>query len=511
MPYRVNPDNPLCVQVERSTEWQTLKCHETPSKAQTHLAALNLNTHLSEKSITYNGVTVTASGRRTSTRTDKKYMRTVTRGDTERTVHYGDPDMPMRRTNKDARANFNSRHNCDGKKDPFSAGFWACYDWNNVSEVVMQERFYSEMISAFSGNYPTIANRADFMPDGGDDNPVYIILPLGEAGNRSRNERVYSERFYQNMVTKINAQEVPVFGIVGHRDPERIQYETHHKVMEWVGATYDEMTGMAWGKAYIYPEQEVIRAQVLRAKARRLQVATSISGSGYVDPESGEFVEIDELSIDYVEPEFAGVRAAVATPEIVAEKTKGENPMSNEKIVELSEKLTTAQTNIGELRAQITEQKSKLSALQTEYARVSELLGKPENLLEAVQDLHAERKQLSRQLMGLSARTLIDEKIQSNAGRQMLADAIGMDYDNPTAQTLQYDSIEAVRERVERMIERPYFQELVRDAVSAHAGGAVRVGESASPAPAGTWQRKVSELAKTTNEDIANARLKTGI
>ena len=84
---------------------------------------------------TYNGVKVTASKRRASTRDDKKYMRTVMVDGQERVVHYGDPNLPMRRNNDEARENFVARHNCSEKKDPTAPGFWACYDWENTSEM----------------------------------------------------------------------------------------------------------------------------------------------------------------------------------------------------------------------------------------------------------------------------------------------------------------------------------------------------------------------------------------
>jgi len=83
---------------------------------------------------TYNGVTCQSTKRRSSTRDDKAWMRTVRYNDSERLVHYADPDMPMRRNNEEARAAFNARHKCDMKKDPFAPGFWACYDWNNPDE-----------------------------------------------------------------------------------------------------------------------------------------------------------------------------------------------------------------------------------------------------------------------------------------------------------------------------------------------------------------------------------------
>lgn len=44
----------------------------------------------------------------------------------ERIVRYGDASMPNRPDDPERRANFRARHNCDEKKDKFSAGYWAC-------------------------------------------------------------------------------------------------------------------------------------------------------------------------------------------------------------------------------------------------------------------------------------------------------------------------------------------------------------------------------------------------
>lgn len=85
-------------------------------------------------SYTYNGVTVTATRRRPSTRTDKKYMRTVTVDGRDYLVHYGDPDMEMQRDIPERRRAFLERHSCGTKKDPLAPGFWACLDWQRTDE-----------------------------------------------------------------------------------------------------------------------------------------------------------------------------------------------------------------------------------------------------------------------------------------------------------------------------------------------------------------------------------------
>ena len=92
---------------------------------------------LTKERYTYNGVTATATRRRPSSRADKKYMRTVTVGDRTRLVHYGDPNLEMRRDDPERRRNFLARHNCSGKRDPFAPGFWACLDWQRTNEKEM--------------------------------------------------------------------------------------------------------------------------------------------------------------------------------------------------------------------------------------------------------------------------------------------------------------------------------------------------------------------------------------
>lgn len=86
------------------------------------------------KRYNYNGVTVQATGRRASSRDDKKYMREVRRDGKIYLVHYGDPELPMRRDEPKRRRAFLERHSCSEKRDPLKPGFWACYDWHDVNE-----------------------------------------------------------------------------------------------------------------------------------------------------------------------------------------------------------------------------------------------------------------------------------------------------------------------------------------------------------------------------------------
>lgn len=62
---------------------------------------------------------------RPSTRDDKKYMVTVD----GRTIHFGDPDLRVKKSNPERKRNFCARHNCAGKSDRKTAGYWACKLW----------------------------------------------------------------------------------------------------------------------------------------------------------------------------------------------------------------------------------------------------------------------------------------------------------------------------------------------------------------------------------------------
>lgn len=121
---------------------------------------------------TYNGVTVTATARRTSTRDDKKYMRTVTVDGKDYLVHYGDPNMEMKRDDPERRKAFLERHSCSTKKDPLSPGYWSCLDWDRTDEgTTVNEEI----------NKPTTNATLFTVPDGAQfDGAIVGLFPPAE-------------------------------------------------------------------------------------------------------------------------------------------------------------------------------------------------------------------------------------------------------------------------------------------------------------------------------------------
>lgn len=67
--------------------------------------------------------------RRDSSVKGKKFSVCVKDGDSVKKVSFGDPDMPIRRTDDEARKSFRARHNCDNPGPKTKARYWACKTW----------------------------------------------------------------------------------------------------------------------------------------------------------------------------------------------------------------------------------------------------------------------------------------------------------------------------------------------------------------------------------------------
>lgn len=66
-----------------------------------------------------------------SSRKNKKYMVKV-RG---KTIHFGDPNLTIKRNNPTRRKAFNSRFRCSTPGPDTKARFWACKAWNPKTKL----------------------------------------------------------------------------------------------------------------------------------------------------------------------------------------------------------------------------------------------------------------------------------------------------------------------------------------------------------------------------------------
>ena len=68
------------------------------------------------------------TGQASSTRTDKKYMRCANVDGTLKRVHYGDPNMRIKKSNPTRRKSFRARHKCSTAK-PGTPKYFSCKNW----------------------------------------------------------------------------------------------------------------------------------------------------------------------------------------------------------------------------------------------------------------------------------------------------------------------------------------------------------------------------------------------
>ena len=75
------------------------------------------------------------TGQQSSTRKDKKYMRCVKTKTGYKRVHYGDPNLRIKKSNPKRRKSFRARHKCSTAK-PGTAKYFSCKNWLITSLLV---------------------------------------------------------------------------------------------------------------------------------------------------------------------------------------------------------------------------------------------------------------------------------------------------------------------------------------------------------------------------------------
>ncbi len=66
---------------------------------------------------------------RKSSRSDKKKMVKACEKGKEKIVHFGDPNMKIKKNIPERRKSFRARHKCDEKKSKLTPGHWSCKSW----------------------------------------------------------------------------------------------------------------------------------------------------------------------------------------------------------------------------------------------------------------------------------------------------------------------------------------------------------------------------------------------
>ena len=68
------------------------------------------------------------TGQQSSTRSDRKYMRCSRVNGKLKRIHYGDPNLRIKKSNSKKRKSFRARHKCSSAK-PGTPKYYSCKNW----------------------------------------------------------------------------------------------------------------------------------------------------------------------------------------------------------------------------------------------------------------------------------------------------------------------------------------------------------------------------------------------
>lgn len=127
--------------------------------------------------------------------------------------------------------------------------------------------------------------------------------------------------------------------------------------------------------------------------------------------------------IDYADPERAGVKAAVAVPQITSEMKTGETTVSEQDtllITELRNDRDKARTELEATKTQLRELQVKFDALTPAFNSLKEM-SDGRDILVYVSELASENKRMRSEKLALEINALITEQVKLEAGRPLIA------------------------------------------------------------------------------------------
>lgn len=164
-------------------------------------------------------------------------------------------------------------------------------EWTKVKQVFVAEQTVDDgdapdrvretvsaaLVSEFGGKTPSVpfapgVDVADLTA--GDDNPMFLVLPISETGKVSTNGLIHDDDLADTLVTQIMSDKPG--GIMGHI-PDALLDSAHPvSQIHWVGAV--KADGKVWAKGYIPRTAPEVREEYRILKAKRGKAATSIFG-----------------------------------------------------------------------------------------------------------------------------------------------------------------------------------------------------------------------------------------
>lgn len=320
------------------------------------------------------------------------------------------------------------------------------------------------------GSYPEIPTFPDVdiaALTEGDENPVYITLPIGEAGATSRNKRHYDEAFVMELARQTQLRKPA--GIMGHVKGKPMEWPEDD--VHWVGMKFEN--GQLWGKAYVSSKEG--RERVRLYKSTNKPIATSIYahmglnwdekiGAYRADSKSLDLHRIDLGPID-----MAGIQSMAKIPHVTAELID-ENDDNKENEMD---KLQVIREMTAEDAALLPQPVRDVivATVQTpaEVGLVTELRAElgDGDLLQAVRELKEEREERQKTAVTHRVTELVNEGIKAESLRPLVVELV---------QAKAPDTLEAAETAYKTVVEGETVMELLKAHVTQAGGPPLRMG-----------------------------------
>lgn len=297
------------------------------------------------------------------------------------------------------------------------------------------ERFTDVVaIFEFRGQYPTvpITEGVDYEAlIAGDDEPLFVTMPIGKAGSTSGNKRHYDEEFITELEKQVLSRR-PI-GLMGHLKEEDRKTEFPDEAVHWVGAAREN--DMLWGKGYIPPGP--VRDRVKRYKNTGRPLATSIDAkaSGQWDKDLGAMKmdgsTLDLHQIDFAPADRVGISALSVVPHLSREmedgtndndndNTEGENTMDKLDVLKelTAEDVQHLPTVVREAILETVEAPKEISLVK-EIRETLELADDADVNARIVEILNEKTEQLKAQI-GVKITELVDEGIKLDSAKPIV-------------------------------------------------------------------------------------------
>lgn len=205
---------------------------------------------------------------------------------------------------------------------------WEEVKLSYVAEMLpLESRRDVMLVYEIKGKYPDVplADGVDYDElIAGDEDPVFVTLPIGKANVRSGNKRFYDEAFIKEFERQV--LDIKPIGLMGHLSDAQRATEFPAEAVHWVGTK--RVGDLLWGKGYLPPGEA--RARLRRYKSTNKKIATSIDATleGIWDDSVQAYrMKADTLKlaqIDIAPADRAGIADLAAVPHLTSEMAGGE-------------------------------------------------------------------------------------------------------------------------------------------------------------------------------------------